>query len=54
MLTVLKKCFASKLPEWEEKLKQIIPSYGQKLADNPALCAQLFDKTTSVLGLKEA
>nr|WP_275425669.1 malate:quinone oxidoreductase [Acetobacter ascendens] len=53
MLTVLKKCFASKLPEWEGKLKQIIPSYGQKLADNPALCTQLFDKTTSVLGLKE-
>ncbi|MDN7350905.1 malate:quinone oxidoreductase [Acetobacter senegalensis] len=53
MLTVLKKCFADKLPEWDAKLKEIIPSFGQKLADNPELCTQLRDKTTTVLNLKE-
>ncbi|MFT9014301.1 MAG: malate:quinone oxidoreductase [Acetobacter sp.] len=51
MLTVLKKCFGSKLPEWSEKLKQMVPSYGQKLSASPDLCKQVFDKTNSVLGL---
>ncbi|MBS1014623.1 malate:quinone oxidoreductase [Acetobacter persici] len=53
MLTVLKKCFAEKLPEWDAKLKAMIPSYGQTLANNPELCAELRDKTTKVLQLEE-
>ena len=51
MLTVLKKCFAEKLPEWDAKLKEMIPSYGQTLANNSDLCAELREKTTDVLKL---
>lgn len=53
MLTVLKKCFADKLPEWDAKLKEIVPSYGQKLADNLALSKELRHKTTQVLQLQD-
>ena len=53
MLTVLEKCFPDKMPQWTEKLHQIIPSFGQKLARNPDLCEEIFDKTTQVLGLKQ-
>ena len=38
MLEVLEKCFPEKVNgEWKEKLLEIIPSYGQKLSENPEL-----------------
>ncbi|PZT97160.1 MAG: malate:quinone oxidoreductase, partial [Chryseobacterium sp.] len=38
MLQVLEKCFPEKLEgEWKEKLLEMIPSYGQKLAEHPEL-----------------
>ncbi|GEN63085.1 malate:quinone oxidoreductase [Acetobacter oeni] len=52
MLTVLKKCFPTQLPGWEEKLKEIIPSYGMKLADNPDFCAKIHKETTDALQLE--
>ena len=37
MLTVLEKVFAKKVatPEWQAKIRQIVPSYGTKLNDDP-------------------
>ncbi|MNN23536.1 Malate:quinone oxidoreductase [compost metagenome] len=42
MLTVLEKTFKDRLktPEWQAKLKQIVPSYGQKLNNNLELTNQ--------------
>lgn len=38
MLNVLEKCFPEKLNgEWKDKLLEMIPSYGQKLSENPEL-----------------
>lgn len=38
MLHILEECFPEKMASvWHEKLKEIIPSYGEKLADNPEL-----------------
>ncbi|GAB3639684.1 malate:quinone oxidoreductase [Spirosoma arcticum] len=53
MLDLLKKCFPEKLAsaEWQEKLKEMIPSYGQVLANNPELGHQLRKHTSEVLGL---
>ena len=53
MLDLLKKCFPDKLAstEWQEKLKAMIPSYGQVLANNPELGQQLRKHTSEVLGL---
>ncbi|WP_407829836.1 malate:quinone oxidoreductase, partial [Staphylococcus aureus] len=37
MLSVLEKVFKDKVatPEWQTKLRQIVPSYGTKLNDDP-------------------
>ncbi|WP_232631959.1 malate dehydrogenase (quinone) [Methylobacterium sp. Leaf118] len=37
MLTVLEKVFAKRVasPEWQAKIRQIVPSYGTKLNDDP-------------------
>jgi malate dehydrogenase (quinone) len=53
MLDLLKRCFKDKVAskEWQEKLKKMIPSYGQSLADNPALCQDMRDWTNKVLQL---
>lgn len=54
MVDVLEKCFAAKVKdgEWTEKLKEMIPSYGQSLKDNPSLCLDVRAKTAAVLNIK--
>ena len=56
MLDLLKKCFPDQLAsaEWQQKLKAMIPSYGQVLANNPELGQQLRKHTSEVLGLSVA
>jgi malate dehydrogenase (quinone) len=50
MLEVLKRCFAENLKtEWTAKLEQMIPSYGQSLIENAALCQKVRADTAAVL-----
>jgi malate dehydrogenase (quinone) len=51
MVHVLELCFAEKLKAggWSAKLKEIIPSYGQSLIENAALCQQIRADTAAVL-----
>ena len=53
MLDLLQKCFSDKLetPEWQEKLKAMIPSYGQTLNDKPEFLEEIRKNTASVLKL---
>ena len=52
-LSVLEKCFPEKLHgEWKEKLLEIVPSYGQKLADNPELTEKVRNYSKEKLQLK--
>ncbi|POA19232.1 malate dehydrogenase (quinone) [Pseudomonas sp. FW300-N1A1] len=53
MLTVLEKVFKDKVatPAWQEKLHQIVPSYGTKLNNDPARVAQEWAYTSKVLEL---
>ena len=53
MLTLLQRCYGDKLKShaWQSKLKQMIPSYGQTLADNPELLQETRSMTNEVLGL---
>src|SRR6185312_13608370 len=37
MLEVLNKCFPQHVKEWEPKLKEMVPSYGLSLMENPEL-----------------
>lgn len=54
MVDVLEKCFDDKVKDgiWTEKLKEMIPSYGQSLIDNPSLCLEIRKKTAEVLNIK--
>ncbi|MDP9835823.1 malate dehydrogenase (quinone) [Neorhizobium huautlense] len=53
MLDVLKKVFAEKLktPEWQERVHAIVPSYGQKLNENPDMLAKEWAATEERLQL---
>jgi malate dehydrogenase (quinone) len=51
MMDVLKKCFANKIPVWQNKLVEIMPSFGKTLADHKELGLFLREKNNSILGL---
>lgn len=53
MIRVLETCFGDKLRNagWGGKLKQIIPSYGESLINDAALCQRVRADTASVLHL---
>ena len=53
MLEVIEKCFPQHLKEWEPKIKEMIPSYGVSLMDNPGLLHEIHTSTTKTLGLCE-
>jgi malate dehydrogenase (quinone) len=54
MLDLLKRCFPEQLAteEWQTKLKEIIPSYGQLLNDNSYLCTHTRVTTSEILKIK--
>ena len=53
MLNVLEKCFPEKLNgEWKDKLLEMVPSYGQKLAENPELTEKVRTYTKEKLELE--
>lgn len=53
MLEVIEKCFPEQMPEWEPKIKEMIPSYGVSLMENPKLLDEIRNQTLDTLGLKE-
>lgn len=52
MLEVLNKCFPQHIKEWETKIKEMIPSYGLSLAENPELLKEINATTDKALCLK--
>jgi malate dehydrogenase (quinone) len=52
MLEVINKCFPQHVKAWEPKIKEMIPSYGLKLQDNPELIREIQATTGRALGLK--
>lgn len=55
MLDLLGRCFKKEMnsPEWQNKLKEMIPSYGQSLNANPELADAIRYKTGTILKLRE-
>lgn len=53
MLEVITKCFPHYLDEWEPKIKEMIPSYGVSLMENPQLLNEIHTNTSQTLGLSE-
>ena len=54
MLTMLERCFPKDHERWAGKLKELVPSYGTKLADNPQLHERLFAESAKTLELTSA
>ena len=53
MLEVLEKCFPEQMFKWEPKIKEMIPSFGVSLVENPELFQKINTSTARVLGLSE-
>jgi malate dehydrogenase (quinone) len=51
MLDVLAKCFPERLPTWQPKLKQMVPSYGTQLSSDEATAAKTLARTAKALEL---
>ena len=53
MLQVLEKCFGEKMEnEWKDKILEMVPSYGKKLADHPELADEVRHFTKEKLELE--
>ncbi|HSI67045.1 MAG TPA: malate:quinone oxidoreductase, partial [Planococcus sp. (in: firmicutes)] len=53
MLDIFKRCFPQHLQEWEPKIKEMVPSYGISLADNPEMFEEIHASTAKALALNE-
>jgi len=53
MINVIERCFKPKLEtlEWQQKLKALVPSYGESLIDDADLLKQIRTRTLKVLQL---
>ncbi len=55
MLNVLKQCFKEKInsDEWQDKLKEMIPTYGKSWEEYDLLCEEIRQWTADILKLDE-
>lgn len=51
MLEVITKCFPQHIKAWEPKIREMIPSYGVSLLENPALIREIHASTVHSLEL---
>ncbi|WP_419883224.1 malate:quinone oxidoreductase [Peribacillus sp. B-H-3] len=53
MLKIINKCFPQQMNQWETKIKEMIPSYGMSLMENPDLLEEVHALTAKTLDLNE-
>ncbi|GAB7003410.1 malate:quinone oxidoreductase [Nocardioides sp. AN3] len=51
MLQVLERCFADRWDDWQPTLRQLVPSFGASLSDDPDAAQQTLVRTGRALGL---
>ncbi len=53
MIDVIERCFRTELknPEWQQKLKALVPSYGESLVDDASLLKRVRERTLQTLKL---
>ncbi|MEN2740389.1 malate dehydrogenase (quinone) [Microbacterium sp. X-17] len=51
MLNLIKTCFPERLGEWESRLRELIPSYGETLNTNPVAAETELGRTAEALAL---
>ncbi|MFP7364596.1 malate dehydrogenase (quinone) [Corynebacterium callunae] len=52
MIELLERCFGDRMIAWGDKLQEMVPSYGKKLANEPKLFAEQWDRTQKTLKLE--
>ncbi len=54
MLHLIRRCFRSRMesPAWSDKVREMVPSYGESLAHNPELFGKIRPWTNEVLDLE--
>ncbi|GAB4006881.1 malate dehydrogenase (quinone) [Nocardioides ultimimeridianus] len=52
MLELMERCFADRWDDWQPRLREIVPSIGTRLSDDPALAQEIHDRTDKLLGLR--
>jgi malate dehydrogenase (quinone) len=54
MINVLERCFPEKIrsEQWQSRMKELVPSYGQSLVDNEELLNSVRERTLSTLKLR--
>src|SRR5690606_14023844 len=53
MLGLLKNCFPERYAGWESELRELIPTYGQTLNDDPALAEESVAATAATLDISK-
>ncbi|MER1958681.1 MAG: malate:quinone oxidoreductase [Solibacillus sp.] len=53
MIKVINQCFPQEVKAWEAKIKEMIPAYGQNLAENTALLKEVHESTAEALNLNK-
>jgi malate dehydrogenase (quinone) len=51
MIGLLERCFPTQMKEWRWKLKEMIPSYGRDLSEEPGMLDQIRTESSQTLGL---
>ena len=54
MIDVLERCFKDRIstPEWQARMKDLVPSYGQSLINDADLLKQVRSRTLRTLQLR--
>lgn len=53
MLDIIERCFPENIKDWEPKIKEMVPSYGLSLSENPELLQKVNQTTDRALGLDQ-
>jgi malate dehydrogenase (quinone) len=53
MLDVLQRCFPDRFSSWEPQIKNMIPSFGTRLSDKPAVAKKSFSTSSKALKLNK-
>jgi malate dehydrogenase (quinone) len=51
MLEVMQRCFPEEYRGWEPRIKEMVPSLGSKLSEEPRLFTEIWEHGSKVLGL---
>lgn len=51
MIKLMHQCFPERAASWEGRLKELVPGYGIKLNDNPALAEEIISRNAKILGI---